>query len=44
MSPSSVAAPGRVMIGRPVPDAEARKAMYSVSSDQVEETPRVSKV
>src|SRR5262249_27770295 len=36
-----VAAPGSVLIGRPRPDAEAWKAMFLLSGDQVAELPRI---
>src|SRR5262245_13510693 len=44
MSLSLVAALGSVLIGRPVPDAEAWKAMFLLSGDQVAELPRIRNV
>src|SRR6266545_5748890 len=44
ISLSVVAAPGRALIGRPVPDAEAWNAMFLPSGDQVAELPRTSGV
>ena len=44
MSLSVVAAPGKALIGWPVPDAEAWNAILRLSGDQVAELPRVSGV
>jgi hypothetical protein len=44
MSLSVVAAPGSVLSGVPVPDAEAWKAMFLLSGAHVGEPPRVSRV
>src|SRR5262245_16169822 len=41
MSLSLVAPPGSGRVGRPVPDAEAWKAMFLLSGDQVAELPRI---
>src|SRR5215510_5243170 len=41
MSLSIVGAPASVLVGRPVPDAEAWKAMFLLSEDQAAELPRI---
>src|SRR5262245_24579597 len=44
MSLSIVGAPGSVLVGRPRPDAEAWKAMFLLSGDQVAELPRIRNI
>src|SRR5262249_14932630 len=44
MSLSVVAAPGSVLVGVPVPDADAWKAMFLQSGDQVAELPWVRNI
>src|SRR6266496_3231427 len=44
ISLSVVAAPGKRLIGRPVPDAEAWNAIFLPSGDHVAELPRTSDV
>src|SRR6266567_8302586 len=44
ISLSVVAAPGKKLIGRPLPEAEAWNAILRLSGDQVAELPRTSDI